>query len=548
MTFCKNKNIKKQESGKAVCSKKITNIKSTVFPELILKNLSEYSLEKYIKDVEKMGLEAVWNNICHFVIANSSEKVPEILDIKNLGELYEIGLAIIDKQQKKDSGKYYTPDDIAKVMSCWLNICKGDIVCDVGCGTGNLILTYLDTIGFENAYKLISSGKLYLYDSDKVALSVCKTILSVKYGLEISDKINCIFCDFLDNSVILPKGCKVISNPPYAKITKIQTSWDNINIIKDTKEYYAAFMGKILEQSQSAVIISPFSFISGAKFYSLRKIMNKNSGFVIAFDNVPGNIFYGRKHGIFNTNKTNSVRAAITVSEKNKKQKGFRITPLIRFKQTERKKLLKCNVLEGFLNPSFQTVTEKKPMFFKCHKDLSDIFDIWQKKSRRKTLSDYLVKDGKYILSMPNTCRYYTTASASFMNRSGQIILSFDNKKVFNFIFCLINSSFAYWYWRIYDGGITYNKNLLLSMPVFYELLSENDHKFFEKFSKEIIQKSNKYIVKKNNIGTQENIKYPKKYRDEINSKLLEILNINNNSSVFDVIHSNMALKININL
>ena len=44
--------------------------------------------------------------------------------------------------------------------------------------------------------------------------------------------------------------------------------------------------------------------------------MNQYNGEIYSFDNVPGNIFCGRKHGIFNTNTSNSVRAAITVVRK----------------------------------------------------------------------------------------------------------------------------------------------------------------------------------------------------------------------------------------
>ena len=65
------------------------------------------------------------------------------------------------------------------------------------------------------------------------------------------------------------------------------------------------------------------------------------NGFIVSFDNVPGNIFCGRKHGIFNTNTANSVRASITVLKKDDALKGFKVSPLIRFKNEEREKLLK---------------------------------------------------------------------------------------------------------------------------------------------------------------------------------------------------------------
>ncbi|MCR5261520.1 MAG: SAM-dependent methyltransferase, partial [Candidatus Gastranaerophilales bacterium] len=507
-----------------ITSDKEYNTEPIPLTDEIIETLNCYNLETYIKNVKEQGLQTTWDNICQYAIDNYNN-LPNFLDINNFGELYEIGLAIQDKQQKKDNGQYYTPDDVATVMSNWLKECEGENICDVACGTGKLILTYLDLIGYEKARALISAGKLYLYDFDNIALKICRTTIGIKYGLDIINKINDIYCDFLDRSIILPQNSKVISNPPYAQITDIQNYWEHTNVALDTKEYYAIFMEKILKQSRASVIISPYSFISGNKFYSLRKEMNNHTGFIVSFDNVPGNIFCGRKHGIFNTNTSNSVRAAITVTNRNKQEKGYRLTPLIRFKQTERKDLLINEILEEFLNPNLQLINEQNPMFYKCDKRLSHVFDTWKEKSNGWILLDYIKEKGEYSISMPNTCRYYTTAAANIMNRSGQITLNFNDKNVFNYIYCLINSSFVYWYWRIYDGGITYPKSLLLNIPVFYELLTDSDFKFFEDMTTEMIKKSKNYIITKNNVGTQENIKYPREYRDKINKKFFKILN-----------------------
>lgn len=524
---------------------KITNGKKYNREAIILNNeiinrLCDYNLDSYICDVEHLGLEKTWDYICQFVLDGKNE-IPEFLEIKNFGELYEIGLATQDKILKKKSGQYYTPDDVAEVMSQWLEKCEGTAVCDVACGTGKLILTYLDLIGFEAARELISSGNLYLYDFDNVALKICRTTIAIKYGIDIADSIHDIFCDFLDRSIVLPDNCKVISNPPYAQIECIQDYWDHTEVLNDTKELYSTFMEKIFAQAKSTVIITPFSFISGAKFESLRKEMCElGNGFIVSFDNVPGNIFCGRKHGIFNTNTANSVRAAITVLNKNSNNKGFKVSPLIRFKNEERKELLKSDLLEKLLPSNYQVVSNSDNMFKKVDKELFNIYDNWVRKSEFK-IKDFVKKEEtKYLIDMPNTCRYFTVASGRKLSRTGSITMNIGSSDEFNFIYCFINSSFTYWWWRIYDGGITYPVSLLNDMPLPYNLLNESDKKYFETMANKLIEEENKYIVRKTNAGVaQENIKFPEEYRKQINERILTILGYSLTKDPFDSVHAN---------
>lgn len=505
--------------------------------DIDLNRYNNYDLKMYQDDINQSGLKQTWQNIIHYVLNNETKN--KFLYWNNFAELYEIGLALQDKQAKKESGQYYTPDDIALVMSDWFNSQVGENICDVACGTGKLILTYLDLIGKENAINLIRAGKLYLYDLDDIALDICKTILLLKYGKELEPFIHAIHCDFLSKNIVLPENCKVISNPPYATVNTINSDWDKTDVVLNTKELYSMFMEKIITQSKSSVIITPYSFIGGNKFYSLRKIMNNYNGFIVSFDNVPGNIFCGRKHGIFNTNTSNSVRATITVVENKDNFKGFKTTPLIRFKNEERKKLLRTEVLETFINNEYQIVSKEKPMYYKCAKELNDILNAWQEKSN-SCLGNYVSQYGQNIISMPNTCRYFTTASNGLMNRNGQIVLNIDDKDVFNYVYCLINSSFTYWYWRLFDGGITYPRGLLLNMPVFYDKLTEEDKCFFRNVANEMIENANKYVVTKHNVGVQENIKFPSEYRNKINERLLQVLDLDNiKSSIFDIVHSN---------
>ena len=425
-------------------SKKLNSVLIFELSKDMKEKLDNYSIEQYVKDVEKIGLSATWDNICSYILQFGEKN--ELINISNFGEMYEIGLATEDKIKKKKSGQYYTPDDVALVMSQWLDKCDGDNVCDVACGTGKLILTYLDYIGKRKALNLLKNGRLYLYDYDRVALKVCKTSLLVKYGQDLCDSIHDVYCDFLDKNVVLPENCKTISNPPYAAMQDISNNWILTDVIRESHEWYSSFMDKIFSQSKSTVIITPYSFVSGNKFYSLRKKMCElGNGFVVVFDNVPGNIFCGRKHGIFNTNTANSVRAAITVLKTSNTKKGFRISPMIRFKNEERKELLKCEILESTINDDVQIVNDKNKSFKKVSKELKHVYDNWINSSTLTVKDLISKKQNDYMIDMPNTCRYNTTASSTKLSRGGSITFYVNNEDEYYFLYCFINSSFTYW-------------------------------------------------------------------------------------------------------
>ena len=514
-----------------------------ILSELDIAKFKSYNLEEYIKDIEDRGLSYTWSCICEYVLTCGENE--DFLNVRNFGEMYEIGLAIQDKTQKKNNGQYYTPEDVALIMSEWFDGLEGENICDVACGTGKLILTYLEFIGKEKAMKLLSDGKLYLYDIDVVALNICKTSLLLKYGRELKDKIHDISGDFLSSKIRLPNNCKVISNPPYAAIQQVGYRWNNTRVLNDSRELYSVFMEKIIKGSVASVIITPYSFISGRKFYSLRLILNQCTGEIYSFDNVPGNIFCGRKHGIFNTNTSNSVRAAITII-RNGKAEGFRLTPLIRFKSTERKELLQTKTLESFLSPKRQKISQSSPAYYKCFKELQPLYDRVREKAEHHTLSELVSENGEYTLSTANTCRYFTSAFSGLMNRNGLTVLHFDDERKFDFAYCLINSSFAYWHWRLYDGGITYPVGLLMKMPIVYNALTEEDHVFFREMTSEMSNRAKEFVIKKNNVGVQENIKYPREYRDKINQRFFNILNLKVDNHTMDLIHSNMALKVSV--
>ncbi len=500
--------------------------------------LKKYTKEDYLADLDELGIEKTWDRICSYVMQYGDNS--GFLQIDRFGEMYEIALALIDKEGKKRSGQYYTPEDVTALMNRWFMQIPGENVCDVGCGTGCLILKYLELIGEKKALEMILGGHLYLYESDPLALRICHCAIRARYEIEDEGVIHCILGDFLSSKIHLPQDAKVIINPPYAAIKGNTDEWEKTAVYKESMELYAVFMEKIFKEAHSAVIITPFSFVSGTKFYQLRKCMcEQGSGFIVSFDNVPGNIFCGRKHGIFNSNTANSGRAAITVFRKGRK-KGYRVSPLIRFKNEERENLLKPRVLESILPKNYQTVNEEKTRFAKVSMQMEGIYDTWMQYSQ-KTIADLaLTGEGEYRLEIPNTCRYFTTASAGKLKRAGSIVLHAKDKDSYDFLYCFANSSFLYWWWRIYDGAITYSLKLLLSVPLPYDALTAQDRVFFEETRSEMEQKERDYIIKKKNAGeVQENVKFPELYRKKINERILQILKREEDASVLETIHQN---------
>lgn len=504
--------------------------------------MKKYCYDDYLSDIDKKGLKKTWDYILDKVYNDELESNDIVID--NFGELYEIGLARVNKVDKKEAGKYYTPVDVANVMSKWLINLKGDNICDVACGTGNLILSYLKLLNKNDVIDLLENKKIFLYDMDEIALKICKYIIAIKYGKEYIDNINIKKGDFLRKNIKLPLNSKVISNPPYYKITDIDSHWICTKNILNSREYYSAFMEKIMKQSVSSVIITPYSFIGSNKFYELRKMMNTYSGFIVSFDNVPGNIFNGRKHGVFNSNTGNSVRAAITVVNNSDNVKGFRISPLLRFKTEERTKMLNNDYLESTLNDRYQLIDSKQKSYYKCSTDLLEVLDKWEALSDNKMSSLINSKEGK-IIYVPTTCRYFTVGAVKKLERDGKRELYISNLEYYNYVYCMLNSTFAYWYWRLYDGGINCPLTIINNIPVFYNLFSKKQKLKLDKIAKEMQSNEEKFLSYKVNAGKkQENIKFPLKYRKIINELFFEVLNIKQDINILDQIHSSALFDI----
>lgn len=480
------------------------------------------SLKEYHQSISDIGLKETWNDILTNYFPN------DFFAENKLGGLYEDGLTFSNKIEKKSMGKYYTPDDVAKVMSKYLLELPGDNICDLCCGTGNLIISVLEELGPEEATNKLQDGKIYLYDIDETAINICQAILINRYG-ESAKNIHIINANCLDENIHFPKNSKIISNPPYGKqISLVNT---NYACAKTTKELYIAFMEKILKEKVPCVIITPHSFLGGDTFKKVRKELNEFGGNIFAFDNVPGNIFKGKKFGIFNSNEVNSTRAAITII--NPEEKGYRVAPFIRFRSEDRNIVLDNIFLNSLLPNNIQNNDEE--ILYRIEKGTEDIVEKWT--NYKTTLNSLLsTTPTEYRLDVPNTCRYFTTGAKRVLSRSGKITLYFKDENSFYLGYAFINSSLCYYWHRMCNGGITYPITLLKAMPIFGEVTNQ-----LKEFCNKMIAEEEQYIVLKKNAGSyQENIKFPMEYRNTLNIYLLEQINVKPNTLL--KVHSNSCV------
>ncbi|MDD4184249.1 MAG: N-6 DNA methylase [Candidatus Izemoplasmatales bacterium] len=215
----------------------------------------KFGIVDYSQLLDDLGLEMAWkvilDNISNLTIA---ELKGSFFDFDNLGEIYEIGLAYTNKITKKELGKYYTPDDVSSLMFELLleNTNLINLV-DVGCGTGNLIISVIKTAmksGQTDIIRRIREGRVWLYDVDPVALSICVVKIEILLQEKVGSLIHVVLGDFLDKKIELPSDCTVITNPPYSIIKEIKKNWIRSDVLLQSKDLYAGFIDRILQQER----------------------------------------------------------------------------------------------------------------------------------------------------------------------------------------------------------------------------------------------------------------------------------------------------------
>ncbi len=453
----------------------------------------------------------------------------DILDSISIGEiatLYEYSLSHLNKDKRKQEGQYFTPDDVAQVMAKRaLSFPLNKIWIDPCSGVGNLSFWLIKLQENPESFLI---NRLYLIDKDALALFIARTLFTLAFQnkskslfLDIAPRF--IVADFLFSSN-LPTFDFVILNPPY-----VEVKLDNRFKSAKARNLYVYFLERVIKLSKGFVSISPQTFTHGQRFRTLRQLLltNMKDISIYCFDNVPDTIFRGVKFGSTNTNKVNSIRAGIIVAKSESKFRSFKITPLLRWRTKERTKMLER--IDDYLT----LVEPCVDVFPKIQKELLPLY--YEVKKVKKSLAHLVsIRLTQYKLIIPTTPRYFISALRTKVNRCSFRTLYFYNKKDYDLVYLLLNSSYTYWWWRINDGGMMISKKTLLSLPI-PDNIPVNTLLISKIEQSELTNR----VFKKNAGKNNENVKHKAGLIEEINQNLFPRF-----APSFKCLHNNSVITI----
>ena len=432
--------------------------------------------------IDRLGIDVVWQSLVAVhalrvggpataaILADLPRRDPswhlDLLDGLHMDErsvLYEYSLAYVDRADRKASGQFFTPDDVARFLASRAARFAPGTWIDPCCGVGNL--SYWLAAAQPDPRRFVAE-QLVLVDRDPRALLIARAVLATEFSLDAAGyaalSSRSRVADALTDD--LPSFDYALMNPPYVVVPR-----DDRFASADARDLYAYFLERMLTLGRRGLVaITPQSYTSGRKFSELRRLLVRQleTMDVYCFDNVPDNVFRGVKFGSQNTNRVNSTRAAVLVGVKGDSPAGssasrrHRITPLLRWRAHERAELFEA--ADDFLA---DLQTDEDRAFPKVGAPLVALH-------RAMLECDTTVRDltatepTAYPLDVPVTPRYFLSAVKRVLDRGHVHRLYFPTAATRDRAAVVLNSSLAYWWWRAYEGGITVSRGILLSVPV----------------------------------------------------------------------------------
>lgn len=431
--------------------------------------------------------------------------------IAEISVLYEYLLATEDMVAKREHGQFFTPDDVAQFMAEKADSFPHGIWLDPCCGVGNLAYWLIARQDDPERFLLQS---MRFIDLDARALLTARTLLTLAFQQSESHlftQLESAFrqADFLSSSI--EDVDFILMNPPYVQSRPPSDDYE----AKSSRDMYAYFLERSLKVARGVIAITPQSFTHAKRHRDLRSVILRYATHIsiYCFDNVPDNIFKGYKFGSHNSNRVNSTRAAVLVARRSQHSSGhFRITPLLRWRSVQRETMLRS--AERFLGQPRRVGPE---LFPKIPPGLEALYE--ELLVTGTPLGDTLSPEGNCELVVPTTPRYFISGVRRPLDRASTRTLRFDNEMAFFRAYLTLNSSIAYFWWRVRDGGMTLSQDTLLTLPIDTSLDPSTKE---ARLLIDELQRSEKenLVVKMNSGRANENVKHPLKLVAAINRML----------------------------
>jgi len=429
------------------------------------------------------------------------------LTIGEVSVCYEALLSELDRDHRKSSGQFFTPDDAAMFMARQSASFGAGIWLDPCCGVGNLAW---HLAGEQNDPGEFVRERLVLIDRDETALKSAIALIAADYVAEgDQDGVRMLAAkalprDFLARSA-LPAHDFMILNPPYARAEE-KVGYETAHC----RDLFAYFMERVARTSHGYIAVTPASYLSAPKFQPLRNVIDRESGGgdIYVFDNVPDTLFRGYKFGSNNTSKTNFVRAAVTVCKPDSVR--WRLTPIIRWQASARASMFKeCGTLLAprRLGPHGE--------WAKLGPGLERVWDALLLESSK--IQDLVTSEvTEYKLDVGLTPRYFISATQRTLNRGSKATLFFRSIEDRDRAAVVLNSSVPYLWWRALDGGVTLPRRVLMSVPV--PPIDKLDPSLIERLR---ASEDENLVIKLNAGRVNENVKHPEDLVRALNDVVL---------------------------
>ncbi len=483
--------------------------------------------ELVAEGIRRHGDEAFWHSLvaAHAVARGSAataailadfpehgrDLTPDLIEglsISEVNVLYEYSLALRDRSSRKSAGQFFTPDDVAAFLAERAVRLPGGTWLDPCCGVGSLSYRLAEAHADPRAFV---AERLVLADLDPLALRIAGALLAIDFGLDADEYRalagRSLVADALSDP--LPDVDYVLMNPPYVVVPRDDRFPDSA----DSRDLYAYFLDRMVRHARRGVVaITPQSFTSGRKFAGLRRLLVEHleQMDVYCFDNVPDNVFRGVKFGSQNSNRVNSTRAAVLVGVRGESSAGdaprrHRITPLLRWRSHERADLFAAadDFLAELQPDALRAFPKVDAALVPLHREVLGSVDTV------RTLA--VPGPTAYPLDVPVTPRYFLSAVKRVLDRGHVHRLFFPTAETRDRAYVVLNSSLAYWWWRVYEGGITVSKSTLESVPIPLDAAPVALVAALE------ASESENLVVKRNAGRRNENVKHPWRLLRDLN-------------------------------